>query len=75
MLISDDIDIGLTIEFHFIRRGLENNETCIYLTHGSTKQIEREMIQYGIDVDNFKKKNCYRFTRYKTRLKTHRYNL
>ena len=55
MLVYDDTSKGREVEFHFIRRGLEKNERCIYLTHGNTKLIESDIEKYGIDVRYYKK--------------------
>lgn len=55
MLVYDDISKGREVEFHFIRRGLEKNERCIYLTHDNPKLIESNMEKYGIDVKYYKK--------------------
>jgi len=60
MLVYDDVVIGHEIEFHFLKRGLENMEKCIYVTHGQVKHIEKEMRQHGMDVDNFKKQHLLR---------------
>lgn len=57
MLVSDDKKASREIEFRFIKNGLENKEYCIYLTHGEPKNIEFDMIQYGIDVKDYEKKN------------------
>ena len=55
MLVYDDIKKGREIEFYFIRRGLEKNERCIYLTHGDPRLIESAMEKYGINVKYYKK--------------------
>lgn len=60
MLVYDDVKIGRMMEFHFIQKGLEKNEISIYLTHDPVKLIEKEMMEYGIDVNYFKKKSLLR---------------
>lgn len=55
MLVYDDLKKGRDIEFHFLRRGLEKGEQCIYLTHDDPKLIESEMERYGINVKHYKK--------------------
>ena len=55
MLVYDDIKKGREIECHFLRRGLERDEQCIYLTHDDPKLIESEMERYGINVRHYKK--------------------
>lgn len=57
LLVSDDPKVRKTIEFYFIKKGLENTEQCIYLTHGEIEHIENDMINFGINVIQFKKKN------------------
>ena len=56
VIVSDDIQIRRKIEFKFIKDGLDKKELSIYLTHGNVKQIEKEMMFFGIDVDFYKKK-------------------
>lgn len=55
MLVYDDVKKGREVEYHFIRRGLEKNETCIYFVHGDPKLIESDMERYGINVSQYKK--------------------
>jgi hypothetical protein len=50
MLVCDDKNRCREVECHFIKRGIENKERCIYLTHGNPKLIEQDMKRYGIDV-------------------------
>jgi hypothetical protein len=56
MVASDDVAIGHKIEFEFIKEGLDKNELSIYLTHGDIKQVEKEMLVFGINVSHYKKK-------------------
>lgn len=57
LLVYDDIKKGYEIEFHFIKRGLEDKEICIYLTHGEVGNIRSEMVKHGIDVKHFERNN------------------
>jgi hypothetical protein len=57
ILVYDDIKKGREVEFHFIKRGLENKERCIYLTHDDPKLIEYQMRKFGIDIEYYKKKS------------------
>jgi MEDS: MEthanogen/methylotroph, DcmR Sensory domain len=57
LLVSDDPKRRKTIEFYFIKKGLEKAERCIYLTHGEIEHIENDMVNFGINVIQFKKKN------------------
>ena len=40
-----------------MKKGLQKEEHCIFVTHDSIKLIEKEMVDSGIDVDYFKQKN------------------
>lgn len=55
MLVYDDVKKAREIECHFLRRGLEKGEQCIYLTHDDPKLIESDMERYGINVRHYKK--------------------
>lgn len=55
MLVYDNIKKGREIECHFLKRGLEIGERCIYLTHDDPKLIESDMEIYGINVKHYKK--------------------
>lgn len=56
MIASDDVITRRKIEFEFIKDGLAKKELSIYLTHGDVKQIEKEMISFGIDVNSYNRK-------------------
>jgi hypothetical protein len=60
LLVYDDVKEGQAVEFHFIKKGLENRESCVYLTHGPTKYVETEMRRYGIALDHFEQTNLLR---------------
>ena len=62
MVAYDDVSMGRKIEFEFIKNGLDKNELSIYLTHGDVKQIEKEMLSFGIDVIHYKKKGLLKIT-------------
>lgn len=57
MVVYDDVIMGRKIEFEFIKNGLDKSELSVYLTHGDVKQIEQEMLTFGIDVIHYKKKD------------------
>jgi len=56
MVAYDDVVMGRKIEFEFIKNGLDKNELSVYLTHGDVKQVEKEMLSFGIDINYYKKK-------------------
>jgi len=56
MVAYDDVVMGRKIEFEFIKEGLDKNELSVYLTHGDVKSIEKEMLSFGIDCNQYKKK-------------------
>ncbi len=56
MVAYDDVSMGRKIEFEFITEGLEKNELAIYLTRDDVKQVEKEMLSFGIDLSHYKKK-------------------
>ena len=45
------------IQFHFLKIGLENGEIGIYAMPENEKRIEKEMSEFGIDVEKFKEEN------------------
>jgi MEDS: MEthanogen/methylotroph, DcmR Sensory domain len=55
LLVYDDVKKAREVVYHFIKRGLEKRERCIYLIHDDPKLIESDMERYGINVRNYKK--------------------
>ena len=47
----------MNIECHFIKSGLSNGEYCIFTTYKSANSLEKQLTNFGIDVDLFKKRN------------------
>jgi len=60
MVVYDDVAFGQKIEFEFIKEGLDKNELSIYLTHGDTKPVEKDMLSFGIDLSHYKKKGLFK---------------
>ena len=60
MLVYNDAFLGRAIEFHFIKKGLEKKEHCIYVTHGDSKDVKLEMKKHGIDFEQFKNNRLLR---------------
>lgn len=57
ILFYDEIEEAQKIEFRFIKNGLPRGEHCIYATDEDPKLVIDKMTNYGIAVDDFKKKN------------------
>ena len=56
-VIDEEAESARLIEYRFLKIGLLKGESCIYTTHeDNIDVIEREMAQFGIDVDKYKKK-------------------
>lgn len=55
-LFYDDSNYVRMIEM-YILSGLEMEECSLYTTHGNPRSIELEMLERGIDLDTFKRKN------------------
>lgn len=54
----EDLEYAKPIEYRFIKVGLLNGEKCIITTHEEDSGlIEKEMTEFGIDVNRFKKEN------------------
>lgn len=59
-LFHEEPEWARTIEFRFVRNGLQKGEQCTYLAHGNVKFVEDEMSDSGIDVEGYKQKNLLR---------------
>ncbi len=60
LLLYDDQDYAKQIEFEFLKKGLEKEQHCIYATEEDPGYIMLKMINYGIPIDYFKRKNLIR---------------
>ena len=62
VIFYEESECARNVEFRFIKNGLLKNEHCIYTVAEEEEEdvisfIEREMSDYGIDVDKYKNKN------------------
>ena len=57
VLFYDEPEDAQKIEFRFIKNGLSKGEHCVYATDEDPKLVIDKMTNYGIAVDDFKKKN------------------
>lgn len=64
VIFYEESECARNVEYRFIKNGLLKNEHCIYtIVEEQNKEedvisfIEREMIDYGIDVNKYKNKN------------------
>ncbi len=57
VLFYEEPEYGRAISFRFVNNGLLKEEHSIYATEEDTKFVENEMIDYGIDVEGFKRKS------------------
>jgi len=57
VLLYDNIEYAQIVQNQFIIEGLKKDETCVVFTHTNPKVIEKIMVEGGIDVENYKKKN------------------
>lgn len=56
-IFYENSEYGKVVEYRFIKVGLLNGEKCIFTTHEDDgNSIEREMSDFGIDVQRFKNK-------------------
>lgn len=61
LLLHNNLEQAKTVEFQFIRNGLERNENCIYATQEDPNLIKEKMEEYGIDVKTFLNKGLLHF--------------
>jgi len=59
----EDPDYAKTIHFKFLQNGLEKQEICIYALDDEPEVVEKEMIDFGIDVEKFKKEKLLRISK------------
>lgn len=59
----EDPEYAKTIHFKFLQNGLEKQEICIYALDDEPEVIEKEMKDFGIDVEKFKKENLLRISK------------
>jgi spore coat polysaccharide biosynthesis predicted glycosyltransferase SpsG len=57
LVLYDNIKYGQIVQNQFVIEGLKKDEKCVVLTHTNPKSIEKVMLEGGIDVDYYKKKN------------------
>jgi predicted transcriptional regulator len=60
VLLSDDKKYAELVTSHYISKGLERGESCVYLTFEDPRKIERRLSRSGIAVESFKHKNLLR---------------
>jgi predicted transcriptional regulator len=60
VLLYDDKKYAELVTSHYISKGLERGESCVYLTFEDPKGIERRLSKSGIDVESFKQRNLLR---------------
>src|SRR5689334_10553 len=53
LLLYEDITYAQIIEFRFIKNGLANGETCVYVTHEDSGSIVLKFLNYGIPLQYF----------------------
>jgi len=56
-MFDDNTEYSKSIQFSFLKKGLEKGEPGIYVMPYEKDVIEKEMKNYGIDVDKYKKDN------------------
>ena len=59
----EDQEYAKMIHFKFIQNGLEKQEICIYAMDDEPEIIEKEMSDFGIDVEKFKKEKLLRISK------------
>ena len=57
LLLYDDQNYAKQIEFEFLKKGLEKEQHCIYATEEDPGYIMLKMMNYGIPIDCYKRKN------------------
>ena len=57
MMLYDDKEYANAVQNQFVLEGLKKDQKCIVLSHGNSESAEKIMIDGGIDVDHYKKKN------------------
>src|SRR5213594_2554059 len=60
VLLYDDKKYAELVTSHYISKGLERGESCVYLTFEDPRKIERRLSKSGIDVESFKRRNLLR---------------
>lgn len=53
LLLYEDPAYARLIEFRFIKNGLADNETCVYVTHEDSGSIVLKFLNYGIPLHYF----------------------
>lgn len=57
VLFYENAQGAMNIECYFIKSGLSKGEYCIFTTHKSANLLAKQLTNFGIDVDHFKKRN------------------
>ncbi len=60
VLLYEDKKYAELVTSHYISKGLERGESCVYLTFGDPTRVERELSKSGIDVESSKQRNLLR---------------
>lgn len=60
VLLYDDKKYAELVTSHYISKGLERGESCVYLTFEDPRKIEGSLSKSGIDVETFKQRNLLR---------------
>jgi MEDS: MEthanogen/methylotroph, DcmR Sensory domain len=58
VIFYEDLEYGRAIQYRYMKVGLLNGEKCVITTHEDDAELtEKEMIDFGIDVEHHKKAN------------------
>lgn len=60
VLLYNDKKYAELVTSHYISKGLERGESCVYLTFEDPRKIEGSLSKSGIDVETFKQRNLLR---------------
>ena len=60
VLLYDDKKYAELVTSHYISKGLERGESCVYLTFEDPRRIEGRLSRSGIDVESSKQRNLLR---------------
>jgi len=60
VLLYEDKKHAELVTSHYISKGLERGESCVYITFEDPRKIERRLSRNGIDVESFKQRNRLR---------------
>lgn len=54
MLLYEQENVGLAVQFRYLHNGMKKNHHAVCVTHEDPSIIENKMYNFGIDVDKYK---------------------